>query len=137
MTELMSDLAPVAAMMFVAACVLWLAWRAIRGLFRSGDGPSHQRADPDLSRQEPVLGAASSVTTTTSTIPDAADVLALKASIDALTRQIGALEKRLSPANTNVPTTLSPPSSPDAGTSPVRADAPKPAIPLVVADRRI
>lgn len=134
MTDLMTDFAPIAAMMFVAACVLWLVWRAIRSLFRSpararDDIPVHR--EPDGARREPVLGPSTQAAPAPSTIPDAADVLALKASIDALTRQIAALEKRLTPANTNVPVTLAP-RHPREARMEASADAP-----VVVPDRRI
>ena len=135
MTEL-TDLAPAAAMIFVALCLFWLVWRAIRGLFRSSERKSEERpvrADPDLLRRDPVLNSSGAAP---STIPDAADVLALKASIDALARQIGALERRLSPANTNIPVELParPARAPDveADRNPSGAAAP-----VVVPDHRI
>lgn len=133
MTDLMSDLAPLAAMIFVALCILWLAWRAIRHLFRSparipDDIPV--RTMPDAPRREPSLAPSTSAP---SAIPDAADVLALKASIDALARQIGALERRLAPANTNLAVAPRPrrESAADNAGSPGREP------PAIVPDRRI
>ncbi len=137
MTELMTDLAPMAAMAFVALCVVWLVWRAIRSLFGSRVRDPHElpRAAPDMSRREPVLVAATAPPSP-SAVPDAADVLALKASIDGLARQIALLEKRLSPANTNVPAAFPPrPAREEAGAPDAR-----PAIsdePVIVPERRI
>jgi hypothetical protein len=88
-----------------------------------------------MSRREPVLVAATAPPSP-SAVPDAADVLALKASIDGLSRQVALLEKRLSPANTNVPTAFPP--------RPVREPATdieaRPALseePVIVPERRI
>jgi hypothetical protein len=110
MTELMTEFAPMAAMAFVALCIVWLVWRGIRNLFRSASPERHEmpRVVTEASRREPHLGASTPPSSAPSTVPDAADVLSLKASIDALARQIGLLEKRLSPANTNTPPVLVP-----------------------------
>jgi hypothetical protein len=134
MSDLMTDLAPLAALMFVAACVLWLVWRAIRGLFRSSRevAPVASAAPAyDVARREPVLAASRPVQTT---IPDAADVLALKASIDALTKQIGLLERRLAPANTNV---LAAPRAPATPSAEPEEKVARVEPPLIVPDRRI
>jgi hypothetical protein len=138
MTELMTDLAPTAALAFVALCVVWLVWRAIRSLFGSRAREPHElpRAAPDVSRREPVLVAAPAPSSP-ATVPDAADVLALKASIDGLARQIALLEKRLSPANTNVPAAFPPRPAREPAIEP---DA-RPAIPVeepvIIPERRI
>lgn len=112
MTNLMTNLAPLVAIMFVAACVLWLVWRGMRGMFRTSGKRADGRPAPaphDAARREPVLGSSAAAPSQPhQAIPDAADVLALKASIDALTRQIGALERRLAPANSNVPAAPTP-----------------------------
>ena len=134
MNDLMTDLAPVAALMFVAACVLWLVWRAIRSLFRSSrEAAPVAPASPayDTARREPLLPASRPAPTT---IPDAADVLALKASIDALTKQIGLLERRLAPANTNVQAAPRAPAtpSPESDERVARVEPP-----VIVPDRRI
>lgn len=137
MTDLMTtDVATFAAAIFVAVCVLWLVWRALRSLFRPH--PSKTRdiglpPEPDARRREPTLSAAPAPTLSPS-VPDAADVLALKASIDALARQIGLLEKRLGPANTNVPPATAPRPAREAA-EPPRREVPE--TPVIVPDRRI
>ncbi len=104
----MFDTLPAALLaVFLAACVLWLIWQALRRLF----SPRKRRVEPSLaeepgnSRIEPaVTRTAGSV----STIPDAADVLALKAAIDNLARQVAALEQRLAAGQTSLPAQPSP-----------------------------
>ncbi|MGO4571623.1 hypothetical protein [Microvirga sp. 2TAF3] len=130
----LSGLAPVAAAFFVAACVLWLVWRGFRRLLQS---PGADRQEPQFTvqvesgqaRREPALGPAQA---TAPSIPDAADVLALKASIDALTKQIAALEKRLAPANSNIPATDG---APPAAARTRQIDA-LCEVPLIVPERR-
>jgi predicted permease len=108
MTISMFDTLPAALLaVFLAACVLWLIWQALRRLF----SPRKRRVEPSLaeepgnSRIEPaVTRTAGSV----STIPDAADVLALKAAIDNLARQVAALEQRLAAGQTSLPAQPSP-----------------------------
>ena len=74
----MFDTLPAALLtLFLAACVLWLIWQALRRLF----SPRKRRVDPSLadepgnSRIEP---AVTRTAAPVSTIPDAADVLALE-----------------------------------------------------------
>jgi predicted permease len=108
MTISMFDTLPAALLaVFLAACVLWLIWQALRRLF----SPRKRRVEPSLaeepgnSRIEPaVTRTAGSV----STIPDAADVLALKAAIDNLARQVAALEQRIAAGQTSLPAQPSP-----------------------------
>ena len=99
----MFDSLPAALLaLFLAACVLWLIWRALRRLL----SPRRERLEPSLAdepgntRFEP---PAPQTAATVSTIPDAADVLALKASIDNLARQVAALEKRLAAGPASLP----------------------------------
>jgi hypothetical protein len=137
MTELMTDLAPWAAALFVALCVLWLVWRAIRNLFSVRAAEPQDMGPPvipDTSRREPMLSRSSPPSP--SSIPDAADVLALKASIDALARQIGLLEKRLGPANTNVPSPVMPRLARETAVAPEPRKGDIEA-PVIVPDRRI
>lgn len=118
--------------LFLAACVLWLIWRALRRLF----SPRERRVEPSLSdepghnRIEPAVTqpAASRAAAPVSSIPDAADVLALKAAIDNLARQVSALEQRLAAGPTNLPV-----QSPSRDTSVDQS----PVIPPVSPDHRI
>jgi hypothetical protein len=88
--------------LFLAACVLWLVWRALRRLL----SPRKPRLEPSLA-DEPGNGriepSGARTAATVSTIPDAADVLALKAAIDNLARQVAALEKRLAAGQPSLP----------------------------------
>jgi flagellar biosynthesis/type III secretory pathway M-ring protein FliF/YscJ len=127
MTATMFDSLPAALLaLFLAACVLWLIWRALRRLV----SPRRRRLEPSLG-DEPDRGRieqASPQTPVVSTIPDAADVLALKAAIDNLARQVAALEKRLAPG----------PASPPPQPVPVdRTAEQSPVIPSVSPDHRI
>jgi len=99
----MFDTLPAALLtLFLAACALWLVWRAFRRLL----SPRRRRVEPSLDgepgegRMEPAITQAAAPV---STIPDAADVLALKASIDNLARQVAALEKRLAAGPASLP----------------------------------
>ena len=93
--------------LFLAGCVLWLIWQALRRLF----SPRKRRVEPSLaeepgnSRTEPAVRVTAG---SVSTIPDAADVLALKAAIDNLARQVAALEQRLAAGQTSLPAQPSP-----------------------------
>src|SRR5918998_5428262 len=95
-TIMFNDLAPILIVLFLAACVLWLIWSALRRLFRSPKRAQDPSLTPDpepiVGRQEPTVQP---VSAPAQAIPDAADVLALKAAIDNLARQVAALEKRL------------------------------------------
>ena len=88
--------------LFLAACVLWLIWRAFRRLL----APRKRRLEPSLAEEngigriDPTISRSAA---TPSTIPDAADVLALKAAIDNLARQVAALEKRLAVGQVSLP----------------------------------
>ena len=88
--------------LFLAACVLWLIWRALWRLL----SPRRTRLEPSLAN-EPVNNriepSGPRTAATVSTIPDAADVLALKAAIDNLARQVAALEKRLAVGQPGLP----------------------------------
>lgn len=128
----LTELAPIAAAAFLGLCLVWLAWRTVRRLvgpgrerrepaFAEQTVPAPERRDPALSPAQPAAPA----------VPDAADILALKASIDALTRQIAALERRLTPANSNVP----PVEKPAASARPLSVDV-LAEVPLVVPERR-
>src|ERR687894_2631101 len=96
--SMFNDLAPILIVLFLAACVLWLIWSALRRLFRSPKRAQDPSLTPDpepiAGRQEPTVQP---VLAPAQAIPDAADVLALKAAIDNLARQVAALEKRLAP----------------------------------------
>lgn len=113
--------------LFLAVCVLWLVWRALRRLL----SPRRTRLEPSLahdsgsSRIEP---SGSQAGAAVSTIPDAADVLALKAAIDNLARQVAALEKRLAAGQPERPTQVLPDD---------RTVEPSPMIPPVSPDHRI
>jgi hypothetical protein len=89
--------------LFLAVCVLWLVWRALRRLL----SPRRTRLEPSLG-DEPGTGriepSGARTAATVSTIPDAADVLALKAAIDNLARQVAALERRLAAGQPSLPT---------------------------------
>jgi hypothetical protein len=94
--SMFNDLAPTLIVLFLAACVLWLIWSALRRLFRSPGRSQDASPAPDpkpmVERREPTVQP---VSAPAQAIPDAADVLALKAAIDNLARQVAALEKRL------------------------------------------
>ena len=114
--------------LFLAGCVLWLIWRALRRLL----SPRKPRLEPSLTdesgnvRSEP--SGPTRTATTVSTIPDAADVLALKAAIDNLARQVAALEQRLAAGQTSLP---------PQPTSRDRSVDQSPVIPPVSPDHRI
>jgi hypothetical protein len=108
MTISMFDTLPAALLaVFLAACVLWLIWQALRRLFST----RKRRVEPSLaeepgnSRTEPAVRVTAG---SVSTIPDAADVLALKAAIDNLARQVAALEQRIAAGQTSLPAQPSP-----------------------------
>jgi hypothetical protein len=128
MTTTMFDSLPAALLaLFLAACVLWLIWRALRRLL----SPRKERLEPSLAdepgntRFEP---PAPRTAATVSTIPDAADVLALKAAIDNLARQVAALEQRLAAGQASLPPQPLPSD---------RTVAQSPMIPSVSPDHRI
>jgi hypothetical protein len=108
MTISMFDTLPAALLaLFLAACVLWLIWQALRRLF----SPRKRRVEPSLAEEPGNSRIEPAVTRTAapvSTIPDAADVLALKAAIDNLARQVAALEQRLAAGQTSLPPQPSP-----------------------------
>jgi len=112
--------------LFLAACVLWLIWRAFRRLLSprkrtlapSADESGNGRIEPTIARTAAAPSA----------IPDAADVLALKAAIDNLARQVAALEKRLATGQ------AVPPSQPTASHV---ANEQSPELPSVTPDHRI
>lgn len=88
--------------LFLAACVLWLIWRAFRRLL----SPRRTRLEPSLTNEPAsnrIEPSGPRTAATVSTIPDAADVLALKAAIDNLARQVAALEKRLAVGQPGLP----------------------------------
>ena len=93
-----NDLAPTLIVLFLAACVLWLIWSALRRLFRSPRRAQDASPAPDpkpmVERREPTVQP---VSAPGQAVPDAADVLALKAAIDNLARQVAALEKLIHP----------------------------------------
>lgn len=132
MTAGLTDLAPMAAALFLGLCLLWLVWRALRRLVAAPRSERQEPAfrdtlEPVSTRREPPLNPVPPAPNPN--VPDAADILALKASIDALTKQIASLERRLIPANSNVAS--------------VERPAPKPGpvdglaeVPLVVPERR-
>ena len=101
--SMFNDLAPTLIVLFLAACVLWLIWSALRRLFRSPKRAQDASLTPDpepfVGRWEPTVQP---VLAPAQAIPDAADVLALKAAIDNLARQVAALEKRLAPGQASL-----------------------------------
>ena len=101
--SMFNDLAPTLIVLFLAACVLWLIWSALRRLFRSPKRLQEPSLAPDpeprVGRREPTVQP---VSAPAQAIPDAADVLALKAAIDNLARQVAALEKRLAPGQASL-----------------------------------
>jgi hypothetical protein len=103
MTMAMFDNLPAALLtLFLAACVLWLVWQALRRAF----SPRKRRLEPSLADElghDRIESVRPQAAATVSTIPDAADVLALKAAIDNLARQVAALEKRLAAGQTSLP----------------------------------
>ena len=113
--------------LFLAACVLWLIWRAFRRLL----SPRKRMLEPSPAdesgngRIEPTI---SQTAAAPSAIPDAADVLALKAAIDNLARQVAALEKRLATGQ------AVPPSQPTVSHV---ANEQSPELPSVTPDHRI
>lgn len=134
MMDGLSGFAPVAALLFLIACVLWLAWRGFRRLV-SSPAPARQEpafhAHPEMTASHREL-ALSPAQNPPPAVPDAADILALKASIDALTKQIATLEKRLIPANSNIPPLEN---APPIATAKKSMDA-LAEVPLVVPERR-
>ncbi|MBZ6077877.1 hypothetical protein [Microvirga puerhi] len=128
----LTELAPMAAALFLGLCLIWLLWRVFRRLagaprVERREPAFADRPEPTSQRREPAL----TPTAPAPTVPDAADILALKASIDALTKQIAALERRLAPANTNVPPVVTPAPPPKPAPVDVLAE-----VPLVVPERR-
>ena len=105
-----NDLDPTLIVLFLAACVLWLIWSALRRLFRSPGRAQDASLAPDpepmVGRREPTVQP---VSAPAQAIPDAADVLALKAAIDNLARQVAALEKRLAWGQTPMQAVQAPP----------------------------
>ena len=131
--SMFNDLAPTLIVLFLAACVLWLIWSALRRLFRSPERPQDASPAPDtepmVERREPTVQP---VLAPAQAIPDAADVLALKAAIDNLARQVAALEKRLAPGQASLQAVQAPAAE---RTSERVSEVSK--VPLVVPERRI
>jgi hypothetical protein len=131
--SMFNDLAPTLIVLFLAACVLWLTWSALRRLFRSPKRAQDPSLTPDpesiVRRQEPTVQP---VLAPAQAIPDAADVLALKAAIDNLARQVAALEKRLASGQTPMQAVQAPPAEMTSERVSEVSGAP-----LVVADRRL
>ena len=128
-----NDLAPTLIVLFLAACVLWLIWSALRRLFRSPKRAQDASLTPDpepfVGRREPTVQP---VSAPAQAIPDATDVLALKAAIDNLARQVAALEKRLAPGQTSLQAVQVPPAE---RTSERVSEVSK--VPPVVPERRV
>jgi Na+-transporting methylmalonyl-CoA/oxaloacetate decarboxylase gamma subunit len=128
-----NDLAPTLIVLFLAACVLWLIWSALRRLFRSPKEAQAPSLAPDpkptVERGEPTVQP---VSAPAQAIPDAADVLALKAAIDNLARQVAALEKRLASGQTSLQAVQVPPAGEAAERLSEVFEAPP-----VVPDRRV
>ncbi len=128
-----NDLAPTLIVLFLAACVLWLIWSALRRLFRSPgraqDASPAPDPEPMVERREPTVQP---VSAPAQAIPDAADVLALKAAIDNLARQVAALEKRLALGQTSLQAVQVPPAGRAAERLSEVFEAPP-----VVPDRRV
>ena len=128
-----NDLAPTLIVLFLAACVLWLIWSALRRLFRSPGRAQDPSLAPDpkpmVERREPTVQP---VLAPAQAIPDAADVLALKAAIDNLARQVAALEKRLASGKVSLQAVQAPAAE---RTSERVSDVS--GAPLVVPDRRL
>ncbi len=131
--SMFNDLAPTVIVLFLAACVLWLIWSALRRLFgspgRAQDASPTPDPKPAVERREPTVQP---VSAPAQAIPDAADVLALKAAIDNLARQVAALEKRLASAQASLQAVQVPPAE---RTSERVSDVFR--APLVVPDRRL
>ncbi len=131
--SMFNDLASILIVLFLAACVLWLIWSALRRLFRSPKRAQDPSLTPDpepiVGRQEPTVQP---VLAPAQAIPDAADVLALKAAIDNLAQQVAALEKRLASGQTPMQAVQAPPAE---RTSERVSDVFR--APLVVPDRRL
>jgi hypothetical protein len=107
MATMFDNLPAALVTLFLAACVLWLIWRAFRHLM----SPRRGRLEPSLVNEpgnDRIESAGPRSATAVSTIPDAADVLALKAAIDNLARQVAALERRLAASQTSPPPQPSP-----------------------------
>ena len=128
-----NDLAPTLIVLFLAACVLWLMWSALRRLFRSPkraqDASLAPGPEPIVGRHEPTVQP---VSAPAQAIPDAADVLALKAAIDNLARQVAALEKLLASGQASVQAVQVPPAGRAAERLSEVFEAPP-----VVPDRRV
>jgi hypothetical protein len=131
--SMFNDLAPTLIVLFLAACVLWLIWSALRRLFRSPGRPQDASPAPDpkpmVERREPTVQP---VSAPAQAVPDAADVLALKAAIDNLARQVAALEKRLASGKVSLQAVQAPAAE---RTSERVSDVS--GAPLVVPDRRL
>ncbi len=128
-----NDLAPTLIVLFLAACVLWLIWSALRRLFRSPrrsqDPSPAPEPKPMVECREPTVQP---VLAPAQAIPDAADVLALKAAIDNLARQVAALVKRLAPGQASLQAVQAPAAE---RTSERMSEVSK--VPLVVPERRV
>lgn len=131
--SMFNDLAPTLIVLFLAACVLWLIWSALRRLFRSPkraqDASLAPDPEPTVERREPTVQP---VSAPAQAIPDAADVLALKAAIDNLARQVAALEKRLASGQASLQAVQAPPAE---RMSERVSEVSK--VPLVVPERRV
>ncbi len=131
--SMFNDLAPTLIVLFLAACVLWLIWSALRRFFRSTgrsqDASPAPEPKPMVERREPRVQP---VSAPAQAIPDAADVLALKAAIDNLARQVAALEKRLASGKASLQAVQAPAAE---RTSERVSDVS--GAPLVVPDRRL
>jgi hypothetical protein len=131
--SMFNDLAPTLIVLFLAACVLWLIWSALRRLFRSPkraqDASLAPDPEPTVERREPTVQP---VSAPAQAIPDAADVLALKAAIDNLAQQVAALEKRLASGQASLQAVQAPPAE---RMSERVSEVSK--VPLVVPERRV